>query len=147
MSETVNWQQPECGEDEDPVDFLTRAAEYYCTTPAPAPPGFLLVECDATPRHWPIYEIDTGGEFYPMPCLYCTGEYKDEEVARLKRRHHWIDHPLRGRFAVKVMSWAYSMGIIAGFGSAHGGLTHCRSCINGVRFKGRRPYILGRERD
>lgn len=142
------WERPaECGEDEDDIEYLCRVADYYRDNPAPAPDGFLLVECGATPRHWPIYELDVSKDFWPMPCHYCVSEQKQEEIYRLERRLHWIDHPffLRGKLARKVVGWAYRMGIIAGSGTHGGGPNGCVGCRT-VRFKGRRPYILGRER-
>ena len=146
MSETAVWTPPEMGEDEDYVEYLGRAADYYCTNPAPAGEHLELIECDATPRHWPTYTVKTD-DFYPAPCGYCMHDDLQEQLHKKERQTHWLDHPIRGRIALKVCGWAYSMGIIAGYGVHGGGPTRCRRCIVAIRFKGRRPYILGRERD
>lgn len=139
------WTPPEMFEGEDYVEYLGRAADFYRDNPPPAGDNLVLVECDAEPRHWPMYEVKTD-DFYPAPCGYCVVDDMQEQLNKKARQTHWLDHPIRGRWASRLFGWAYSMGIIAGHGTAFGGPTQCSYCITGVYFKGRRPYILGRER-
>jgi hypothetical protein len=139
------WAPPECGEDEDYVEYLGRAADYYRDNPPPAGEHITLTDCDAEPRHWPTYEVKTD-DFYPGYCLYCQMDTLRKELNARECRMHWRDHPLRGRIALRVCGWAYSMGIITGYGISGGGPTRCRRCITGIRFRGRRPYILGKRR-
>lgn len=146
MSETTMWTPPEMDEDEDYVEYLGRAFDYYRDNPPPNTEHLALIECDATPRHWPMYEVKTD-DFYPAPCMYCVADDMQQALNERDKRLHWLDHPIRGRWASKLLGWAYSMGIINGHGSHFGGPTQCSYCITGVRFKGRRRYILGRERD
>lgn len=137
------WTPPECGEEEDYVEYLGRAADFFRDNPPPASEHLALVECDAEPRHWPMYEVKTD-DFYPATCQYCVYDDLRKELNERERRMHWFDHPLRGRIAAKLCSWAYSMGIIAGYGIRWGGPGPCHRCITSIRFKGRRPYALGR---
>lgn len=146
MTDTTVWMPPEMVEDEDYVEYLGRAMDYYCASPPPAGEHLSLVECDATPRHWPMYEVKTD-DFYPAPCQYCVYDDLREQLNEKERQTHWLDHPIRGKLARRICGWAYSMGIIASFGTHFGGPAQCRSCITSIRFKGRRPYILGRERE
>lgn len=143
MSEV--WSPPECGEDEDYVEYLGRAADFYRDNPPPPGEHLELMECEAEPKHWPTYGVKAD-DFYPAPCLYCQYDWLREDMNKKERHTHWLDHPIRGRFASRVCGWAYSMGIITGYGMSGGGPTLCRRCITGIRFKGRRPYVLGRER-
>lgn len=136
------WTEPEQGEGEDFVDYLGRKADHYTQSPPPAPPGFELVECDAEPRHWPVY-THADSDFYPMPCLYCVNESTQKAVDALERRYHWLKHPLRGRWAIRLLGKLYSLGVIAGYGTHYGGATDCNRCIEGIRLRGRRPYVLG----
>lgn len=137
------YKHPELRDDEDTVDYLYRIGDYYRDNPPPPGKHLALIDCDAQPRHWPTYEVKTD-DFYPAPCLYCVNESYQKRLDANNIRTHWLDHPVRGKWASKILGWAYSMGIIASFGTQFGGPTKCHYCISGVRFKGKRPYILGR---
>lgn len=138
----TEWTHPEQGEGEDYVDFLGRAATYYCTNPPPSGEHLRLIECD-NPTHWPEWEIDDT-DFYPSGCSSCLMEQMRASADELACRHHWVDHPLRGKAAARVLSWAKRMGIVAGYGLNYGGPTACNGCITGIRWRGKRVYILGR---
>jgi hypothetical protein len=51
----------------------------------------------------------------------------------------------RWRITARVASRAYALGITAGHGLTWNG--HCRACLTGVRWRGRRPYLLGWTRE
>lgn len=133
---------PEQGDEEDYVDYLGRKADWYTTNPPAAPEGFELVECDAEPRHWPVYQPDDD-DFIGMACPYCVNEYTRKEVNALERRYHWLTHPLRGLRVSRILGKLYTLGVIAGYGTTSGGPTDCRLCISRIHFTGSRPYILG----
>ena len=62
--------KPVQGDDEEYVDYLGRTADHWINNPPPAPTGFELVECSATPRHWPEYSpIDD--DLYSGGCSRC----------------------------------------------------------------------------
>jgi hypothetical protein len=133
---------PEQGEDEDYLDYLSRKADLYQDNPPPAPPGMKLIECDHEPRHWPVYTI-ADEDFYDGPCSDCVGDDYRKQLADLKRKSHWRDHPLRGRVPNWIVSKLCTLGVIASYGTTFGGDTGCNWCINGITFRGRRTYILG----
>ncbi|WP_063023868.1 hypothetical protein [Nocardia niwae] len=142
MTTSDLWALPEQGEDEDYVAYLGRKSDFYEQNPPPAPPGFELIECDATPRHWPRYQF-TDDDFYPAPCPDCVAQSYRKQADELKRRYHWLRHPIRGQFAAKVLGKLYSLGVVAGYGTTGGGPSGCRTCLVGINWRGRRPYILG----
>jgi hypothetical protein len=136
------WTAPEQGEDEDYVDFLGRKSDFYEQNPPPAPPGFELIECDATPRHWPKYQ-HADDDFYHPPCPDCVAASYRDEAAELKRRYHRLRHPLRGRLASRIIGKLSALGVVSGYGTQFGGESGCNWCVTGIRFRGSRSYILG----
>ncbi|MGY1946598.1 hypothetical protein [Nocardia asiatica] len=136
------WAPPERGEDEDYVDYLERKGNFYEQSPPPAPPGLKLVECDATPRHWPVYEIDDS-DYWPAPCYACVTDSYRNERDELARKQHWFRHPIRGRVAARLVGKLRVLGVVSSYGIQGGGATGCRSCVTGIRFRGKRSYILG----
>lgn len=146
MTDSIEWEPPECGEDEDYIEYLGRAADHFTTNPPPAPKGFVLIECDAQPRHWPCYEYETS-DFYPAPCPQCVVDGYQQSADERARRHHWIDHPIRGRWADRILRQLRKIGVIASYGTAFGGVTQCRDCVINIRLRGHRRYILGHDRD
>lgn len=126
------------------IDECERITE----NPPAAPDGFELVECNATPRHWPIYAAMVDG-MYPAPCYLCLIAEADrlrrqDECRREHRR--WKSWRARGWLALRL----YTLGIV----SSGGGLTYatCEWCSNTtqyhpLRWRGRRPYILGLQRE
>jgi hypothetical protein len=112
--------------------------------PPPASPGMELIECRAEPRHWPTYTAHVDGMF-PSNCPTCEYVALREERDRLEHEAHhkrWQRWRITGWFA----RHAYSLGLIAGSGTAYNGCPDCplRHTLN---WRGRRPYILGVERE
>lgn len=116
--------------------------------PPPAPPGFELIECEATPRHWPTYSAQVDG-MYPAPCYLCmSSEHSKADamrkcVAEHRRWKSW-------NWLYRWSSWAYVTGLTAsGGGTSYG---RCEFCGIGrqhhaPRFRGKRVYILGKPRE
>lgn len=139
---------PEMGDDEEFVDYLTRVGDFLIENPPAAPPGFVLVECGAQPRHWPEYRI-AEDVFYPAPCSQCQHDATWESLneARCKLEHRrWKSWGIWWH----ISSLLYSLGFTAtGGGAAYG---RCKFCGIGrqhmaPRWRGRRPYILGVSRE
>lgn len=130
------------GEDEDYVEYLGRQGDAWCDNPPPAPPGFVLVECGATPRHWPEYQI-ADSDFYDAPCSHCQYQALQKSHDPCRHSHHWPWR--RWRITSEVHGWLYSLGVVVGGGWTFDG--YCRGCLNGVRFRGKRSYILGKRRE
>lgn len=135
----------ECGICEDYVDYLGRQGDAWSQSPPPAPPGFELIECTATPRHWPLYTV-VDDDFYAGPdCLYCTASAYSDRISRLEHDAHraWQ----RWRITGKLGGWLYTTGITStGASWRMGG--HCPGCYTLPKFnRNRRPYILGVSRE
>lgn len=139
--------KPVMGDDEDCVEYLWRTGSHWIDNPPPAPPGFELVECGATPRHWPAYSV-VDDDLYPGCCPACYSDSQAEKIRELecKAKHRrWKSWRILGWLSSK----GYSIGIIAGCGTSYG---RCELCGIGTqhmrpRWRGRRPYILGVSRD
>lgn len=132
------------GEDEDFLEHLNRVADWLSESPPPAPAGFVLVECAATPRHFPEYRV-AEDVFYPGECMQCHAEATWRDVSKLKcERDHrrWKSWRIWRRIA----SFLYVTGITPNGGSSSYG--RCEFCGIGVqhrlpyRFRGSRPYVL-----
>lgn len=138
---------PEQGDDEDFVEYLTRVGDLLVERPPAAPPGFVLVECTAEPRHWPEYHV-AEDVFYPAPCSRCQMDSfsKSANEWRCKATHRrWKSWAILGWLGRK----GYSLGAIGGCGTSYG---RCEFCGIGrqhtrPRWKGSRPYILGVKRE
>lgn len=138
---------PEMIDDEDIVDYICRVGDWLSASPPPAPPGFVLVACEADPRCHPEYRI-AEDVFYPAPCTSCqnAANYRSEREQTCRLEHR------------KWKSWAglskinrrlYALGIIAGSGTSFG---CCEFCGIGrqemrPRWRGGRPYVLGLKRE
>jgi hypothetical protein len=124
------------------VDYIVRQGEAWRTDPPEAPPGFVRIPCDATPRHWPMYTV-ADSDFYDASCPSC--EY--EALTAIHAPYAHSRHGVWRRW--KVTQWmlgrAYTLGLISGWGITWDG--HCDGCATGPHFRGRRPYILGAQRD
>lgn len=141
---TVNHPaKPIQGDDEDYVEYLGRVAEHWSVHPPAAPPGFELVECIATPRHWPEYHV-ADDDFYPGLCCSCQYDMlrttASEWECKAKHRR-WKSWRILGWLAGK----AYVLGIIASHGTTYGRCEHCGigRQYHRPRWRGRRPYVLG----
>ena len=113
-------------EEEDFVDYLGRVADW---TP-PAPPGFWLIRCDATPRHGPDY-VPITPDFYEPPCAGCEYAALREAHAPCEHSHHrrWR----RWRWVSKIAGRLYSAGLVRGYGHHYDG--HCWGCLTGIQWR------------
>lgn len=139
--------KPEMGDDEDIVDYLGRCADQWTTSPPPAPEGFELVPCEANPRHWPEYRL-VDEDFYPAPCARCVYDdlRADRDRLACKAQHRrWKSWRVLGWLGSK----GYALGVIAGHGVTYGRCEHCGigRQYGAVRWRGKRPYVLGVSRD
>lgn len=66
--------------------------------------------------------------------------WADLEAARHARHGAWR----RWRLTHRLVSWAYTLGVISGSGANFS--ASCTGCVT-VYWRGRRPYLLGRSRD
>lgn len=123
------------------VEYLCRQADEWRENPPAAPAGFHLIECTATPRHWPIYTV-IDHDFYEAPCPMCQYKHVAEAHQGCEHSHHraWR----RWRVTHKLLNWGYSLGFFAGHGWKTG--SGCRGCAVGVHF-GKSPYLLGQRRE
>lgn len=132
--------KPVQGDDEDYVEYLGRCADHWSTNPPAAPEGFELIECSATPRHWPEYHA-VDSDFYDAECSHCQYAALAAAHAGCVHSHHkfWQRWKITGKFS----SWLYSMGITASGGSWQmgGGCTGCYTLPKFNRHK--RVYALG----
>lgn len=130
----------EQGDDEDYVDYLTRQLAGWTDNPPTAPDGFSLIPCDATPRHWPTYEI-ADDDFFGAHCLYCQADAAYAAHSECEHSHHsaWR----RWKATHWIVGKLYTSGLsVTGPGSSWGG--GCNRClISGPKFRrGARPYVL-----
>lgn len=140
--------KPVSGEDEDFVEYLTRCGDHWIDNPPPAPEGFELMECTATPRHWPEYRI-VDDDFYPGFCSGCQYQTLNESHRRLRCKadhRKWKSWKMWWRIAGRL----YTLGIT----SSGGGVSYGRCEFCGIgrqhhapRWRGKRPYILGVQRE
>lgn len=140
--------KPVKGDEEDYVDYIGRTANHWIDNPPYAPEGFHLVECGASPRHWPEYS-PVDDDLYEGGCSRCIIDSQSEilRVWQCKAEHRrWKSWSIISRFA----SWCYVVGL-----SSTGGGTHyflCTEC--GARkqhmfpkWRGKRSYFLWKPRD
>lgn len=138
---------PERLEDEDWTDWYLRANAAVTDNPPPAPDGFLLLPCAATPRHWPMYVISDGETDSYANCHECSH-------AAFASQHRTCEHDIKHRgpwrrwkASSKILGWLYSLGLIKGHGHRYGG--GCNGCISGsitwTFFRG--PYVLFAKRE
>lgn len=127
------------GDDEDYVEYLTRQAEAWTTNPPEAPDGFEMVECEATPRHWPLYSpIDD--DFYPSGCPHCAYDELYGAHAGCAHSHHrrWRRWKITGKLA----DWLYASGLTSS-GASWQMNAHCRGCYTMPKWnRNPRPYVL-----
>lgn len=100
-------------------------------------PGLILIDCDATPRHY-AWTLDS--EAYPPTCMACAWRdlYDRHSKCEHSRHRAWR----RWRITRWVARWAYALGIISGSATSYGG-GGCHGCLSRVCWRGSRPYILG----
>lgn len=106
------------------------------------PPGFVLIPCDAEPKHPGMYMPGGPEDEYFLPsCIYC----RDSDQWRRDREARHAKHKpiLRTRAGRKITGWAYSLGIISGSCWSYNDL--CDGCGE-IYLRGSRPYILGLNR-
>lgn len=127
------------GDDEDYVKYLGRQADAWSQSPPEAPPGFVLAECDAEPRHWPTYTV-ADDDFYETPCPVCQIEAAIAEHAGCQHSRHrawrrwWATRRLAG--------WLYASGLTSSGGSASWG-GGCNWCVTMPSWnRNRRSYVL-----
>jgi hypothetical protein len=70
-----------------------------------------------------------------------------EGFSELYRKNNELEHARHGawrRWKVtgRVLGWAYQLGVIGGYGYQGNSACH-PMCVSGVRWRGRRLYILG----
>jgi hypothetical protein len=130
------------------VEGFLADCEQIRTNPPLTPDGFDLIECDATPRHWPLYEpyVDGG---YPATCLICERDAIGHANDRLRcERDHrrWKSWHIWWLIASRL----YVLGIT----SSGGGVSMGRCEFCGItrqhmapNWRGKRSYILGVRRE
>lgn len=106
----------------------------------PAPPGFELVGCDATPRHPAVYVLAPAGGSYPAPCPHC-------QLWAEIDAHRGCEHAGHGRWRRwRVVRWAVGQLYASGLSSSGGGVQWgggCDRClVGGPSWRGARPYVL-----
>jgi hypothetical protein len=135
-------------EEEWTVEGFLAACDRITNNPPAAPSGFELIECEATPRHWPIYEAYVDGQ-YPAPCFICERDELDQQLRKVdcERSHRrWKSWRIWWQINMRL----YTLGIT----SSGGGLWMGRCEFCGIErqhmapcWRGRRPYILGARRE
>lgn len=103
-------------------------------------PGLRLVECSTEPRHW-LWVLDC--EDYGAPCYRCELNDLYERQRQAEACRHWPWR--RWKLTHRAGSLAYQLGVIAGSGTQWG--NGCNHCLTGVRWRGKRPYLLGAQRE
>lgn len=134
-------------EEEWSLDRFMAECDALVANPPAAPDGLELVECDASPRHWPTYVAHVDGQ-YPAPCMYCVSAAESKQIAQLRcERDHrrWKSWRIWGWVNMK----AYVLGLTAGGGVSYGRCEHCGVGRQQMRpsWRGKRPYILGIRRE
>lgn len=134
-------------DDEWTVEGFLADCDRITDNPPTAPDGMELVECDATPRHWPIYLPVVEGQ-YPAHCFLCERDDLDREIRRRNcERDHRRWKSWRGWWHISLR--LYALGITTGGGTTHG---RCEFCgvtrqEHAPSWRGRRSYILGKRRE
>lgn len=104
-----------------------------------------LVQLDCDHDHAPTFVRDDDDFSSYIPCPWCVADdawerVREFEHARNLRRHR--RHPgASTRLAQWLASWAYALGVIAGYGTTYSNT--CRGCVDAIKWRGRRPYVLG----
>lgn len=115
----------------------TKVDDAPCAEHAPLNvPGLVLVDCDATPRHY-MWTVDSEG--YPSGCVACGWREIYDKHSTCEHSHHgpWR----RWRITKWANLKAYSLGITGGHGASYGG--GCHGCVTRTRWRGSRSYVLG----
>jgi hypothetical protein len=130
--DSVIYRPPQCAHHVD-VGFCRECA-------ANPPPGWQLVDCD---QGHPVMWMPDDDWSYPPPCMYCCYDLISKQHAPCRHAGHgrWR----RWKITHKLSLWSYSMGITVGGATTWDG--HCNGCLNSVRFRGKRHYILGWQRE
>lgn len=125
-------------------DYYTERGAYLCENPPAAPSGFVLIECDHEPRHWPTYTVHDDWS-YPAPCMYCAYELLDQAHAGCEHSHHSLWRRTRiARWAVRNL---LSSGLMGG-GYGIGWSRDCSGCLISLpRWRGKRDHFLWVKRD
>ena len=144
----MSTEQTFSDEDEWTVERFIADCDRITENPPPAPEGFELIECSATPRHWPTYMPYVDGQ-YPAACPACQCDAESDANARLRcERDHRRWKSWTGWW--RISSWLYMLGITSSGGSVSMG--RCEFCgttrqHRAPRWRGRRVYILGVRRE
>ncbi|PXY20350.1 hypothetical protein [Prauserella endophytica] len=109
------------------------------------PDQLLRIDCDRD--HGPTY-VDDNDEYADLaPCPWCLADDHWAVVLKHERAHDARKHRRHPGASTRLAQWlasqAYALGIISGYGITWNGA--CGGCVNGLRFRGRRPYVLGWE--
>jgi hypothetical protein len=104
-------------------------------------PRLVAVECTNEPPHPPMWMEYSEEDWYAPPCYWCAYDMQAEAHAGCRHARHWPWR--RWEITKRLASWAYSMGLVAGYGITHDG--HCDGCVSGfsVGPRARRVYLLG----
>lgn len=123
----------------DDFEDWTAWSEQAITNPPTPPSGFVLIECDAEPRHWPLYTVeDTYG--YPAPCMYCAYDALAKAHDGCAHSHH------RAWRRWRITHWIAGQLYVSGLTSNGGGMRwghgcdHCQTMPTWTRT--RRVYVL-----
>jgi hypothetical protein len=109
-------------------------------------PGLNRAECWANPPHAPVWTLDGEQNGYGNPCPQCMYDGVAADLARANRCRHWPWR--RWRATGWLVRKAYTLGVISGSGSMWGsGEYDHKWCVQGLRRRGRRRYILGVSRE
>lgn len=135
-------------EDEWTVEGFLAECDRVISNPPAAPAGFELIDCDATPRHWPTYMPYVAGQ-HPATCPECEHHAVDDALSKMccERDHRrWKSWNIWSRISARL----YVLGIC----SSGGGVSYGRCQFCGIgrqhmapRWRGRRPYVLGVKRE
>lgn len=135
-------------EEEWTVDGFIAECDAILENPPPAPDGFELVECEATPRHWPTYFAHIDG-MYDGHCPQCEVLELDRRLSevRCQRTHRrWKSWNIWSRIA----SHLYVLGITSsGGGTRFGRCEFCGIIVQHMapHWRGHRSYVLGLKRE
>ena len=103
-----------------------------------------LIGCDAEPRHHETWTRRDPEAWYPPGCPYCWHDNARDQHAGCEHSHHWPWR--RWQISHRVLGWAYSLGLVAGWGVSYDA-PHCYGCISGrILWRSSRgwpPYVLG----
>ena len=135
-------------DDEWTVAGFLAECDRITSNPPAAPDGFELIDCGATPRHWPTYMPVVDGQ-YPATCPQCETVAIDTTLSKMRCER---DHRRWKSWGVwwTIASRLYILGICSSGGGVHYG--RCEFCDiarqhTAPHWRGRRPYILGVRRE